>query len=164
MDDIGGTPLYYAVCSEATGIIKLLMKQGTQIQSTDDMQKELLFSAAKKGHEPVVKLLLEKDADVESKDSQYGRTLLSWAAENGHKAVVKLLLEKDADVECKDSQYGRTPLLWAAENGHEPVVGLLLGEAGLESKVQDIQMFRDIVGVVVLLHSPLSVDALARFL
>ncbi|KAF4197557.1 hypothetical protein CNMCM8694_002459 [Aspergillus lentulus] len=163
-DDIGGTPLYYAICRGHTGVLKLLMKRGTRIQSRDDIQKELLLSAAKRGHEQVVRILLDKDADVECKDSQYGRTPLSWAAENGHKAIVKLLLEKDADMKCKDSQYGRTPLSWAAKNGHEVVVRLLLENAGLETKVQDMHKFRDIVGVVVLLHVPLSVDALARFL
>jgi hypothetical protein len=162
-DDIGGTPFYYAICSKHSGVMKLLIKQGTQIQSKGDIKKELLLSAAKEGHEPVVKMLLEQDTDVESKDSQYNRTPLSWATEKGHKAVVKLLLEKDADLEFKDSQYGRTPLLWAAENGHEAVVELLLEKAGLESKVH-IQKFRDIIGVVILLHTPLSVDALARFL
>jgi ankyrin repeat protein len=40
-----------------------------------------------------VKLLLEKGANVESKDD-IGHTPLSWAAQNGHEAVVKLLLEK----------------------------------------------------------------------
>jgi ankyrin repeat protein len=44
----------------------------------------------------VVKLLLEKAVDVDSKDS-YGRTPLSWAAQNGHEGVVKLLLEKGAE-------------------------------------------------------------------
>ena len=48
-----------------------------------------------------MKLLLEKGADLESKDD-YGQTPLSWAAENGHEAVVKLLLEKGADLESKD--------------------------------------------------------------
>jgi ankyrin repeat protein len=63
----------------------------------------------------VVKLLLKKGADVESKDSR-GRTPLSWAAEKGHEEVMELLLEKGADVESKDTEYGQTPLSWAAEN------------------------------------------------
>ena len=93
-----------------------------------------LWWAAEKGHEAVVKLLLEKGADVESKDRYYGQTPLSWAAEKGHEAVVKLLLEKGADVESKD-EYGRTPLWWAAEKGHEAVVKLLLEKgADVESK------------------------------
>jgi ankyrin repeat protein len=48
-----------------------------------------------KGCEAVVKLLLDKGADLQSKD-KYGRTPLSWAAEKGHEAVVKLLLKKGA--------------------------------------------------------------------
>ena len=40
-----------------------------------------------------MKLLLEKGADLEARDS-LGRTPLWWAAGNGHEAVVKLLLEK----------------------------------------------------------------------
>jgi ankyrin repeat protein len=49
----------------------------------------------------VVKLFLDKGADVESK-GQDGRTPLSWAAENGDGAVVQLLLKKGAGVEPKD--------------------------------------------------------------
>jgi hypothetical protein len=64
-------------------------------------------------YQAVVKLLLEKGAELESKDEDYGRTPLSWAAGNGHEAVVKLLLEKGAELECKDKNYGQTPLLWA---------------------------------------------------
>ena len=85
----------------------------------------LLPWAAFCGHERVVQRLLEKGADVESKDAA-GQTPLLRAAENGHEAVVKLLLEKGADVESKDAKYGQTPLSWAARNGHEAVVELLL--------------------------------------
>jgi ankyrin repeat protein len=43
-----------------------------------------------------VKLLLEKGADVKSKDG-VGQTPLSRAAEGVHEAVVKLLLEEGAE-------------------------------------------------------------------
>jgi ankyrin repeat protein len=54
-----------------------------------------LSLAAGNVHEAVVKLLLEKNADIETKD-KYRRMPLSLAAGNGHKAVVKLLLGKGA--------------------------------------------------------------------
>jgi ankyrin repeat protein len=87
-----------------------------------------LPKAAVYGHREVVKLLLEKGADLEAKDPKSGRTPLSWAASNGHEAVVKLLLEKGAELESKDPGSGRTPLSWAASNGREAVVKLLLEE------------------------------------
>jgi ankyrin repeat protein len=40
-----------------------------------------------------VKLLVEKGANVESKDKR-GQTPLSWAAEFGYEAVVQLLVKK----------------------------------------------------------------------
>ncbi|KFY46703.1 hypothetical protein V494_00367 [Pseudogymnoascus sp. VKM F-4513 (FW-928)] len=87
------------------------------------------------GHEAVLKLLLEKNANIEVTYSPYSRTLLLWAAHNGHEAVVKLLLENNANIEAKDSPYSRTPLLWAAHNGHEAVVKLLLeNNASIETK------------------------------
>ncbi|RYP60841.1 hypothetical protein DL770_009919 [Monosporascus sp. CRB-9-2] len=89
--------------------------------------------AAGEGHELVVRLLVEKGADIEAKDG-YGRTPLSWAAGNGHEAVVRMLVEKGADIEAKDG-YGQTPLSWAAGNGHEAVMGMLVEKgAAIEAK------------------------------
>jgi ankyrin repeat protein len=84
----------------------------------------------RKGHEVVVKLLVEKGADMESKDSS-GRTPLWYAAT---KAVAQLLIEKGADVESKD-EWGRTPLSIAAENGQDAVIQLLIEKgADVDSK------------------------------
>ena len=49
--------------------------------------------AACQGHEAVVRLLLERGADIEAKDRD-GRTPLQWAMRNGHEAVVRLLHER----------------------------------------------------------------------
>jgi ankyrin repeat protein len=73
----------------------------------------------------VVKLLLEKGVDVDSKDMGVETPLLR-AAESGHQAVIKLLLGVEGvDPDSKDSRFGRTPLSWAAGHGHEAVVKLL---------------------------------------
>ncbi|KAK5635619.1 hypothetical protein RRF57_011331 [Xylaria bambusicola] len=58
--------------------------------------------AARNGHEEIVQLLVEKGADIESKDS-IGRTPLLWAAEEGHQEIVQLLVEKGADVNSKST-------------------------------------------------------------
>jgi ankyrin repeat protein len=91
-----------------------------------------LHIAAANGHEAVVKLLLEKDVDVDSKDRS-GRTPLSWAAENGHEPIVRLLVDHGGiDVNSKDTSNGQTPLSWAAENGQEAVVRLLIKCEGVD--------------------------------
>ncbi|KAH0542984.1 hypothetical protein FGG08_002672 [Glutinoglossum americanum] len=93
----------------------------------------LLQKAASNGHEPIVKLLLERGADIEAKDKD-GWTVLQRAVSNGHELVVNLLLERGADVEAKGK--GRwTVLQRAASNGHELVVNLLLERgADVEAK------------------------------
>jgi ankyrin repeat protein len=96
--------------------------------------------AAGGGHEAVVRPLLEKGADADSKATtksfEGDWTLLSFAA---HEAIVKLLLEKGADADSKTTpglfQEGRTPLSYAAERGYEAIVKLLLEKgADAESK------------------------------
>ena len=61
-----------------------------------------LMLAAMKDHTEVVKLLLEKGAEVNAKESTDSATALMMAANNGHAEVVKLLLEKSANVNMKD--------------------------------------------------------------
>jgi hypothetical protein len=91
-----------------------------------DCGRTLLSFAAGGGHDDIVRLLLEKGAEIEVKDGKYSYALLSWAARNGHEAVVKLLLEKGAEIEAEDDESGKTSLQWAAGNGHEAIVKLLL--------------------------------------
>jgi hypothetical protein len=45
----------------------------------------------------VVKVLLDRGADVKVKDTFYGATAMTWALDGKHVGVVRLLLEKSAD-------------------------------------------------------------------
>ena len=53
-----------------------------------------LLLAAANGQDIVVRLRLEKGADIQAKDREYDRTPLSWARANGHEAVIQLLPEE----------------------------------------------------------------------
>ncbi|KAK0704469.1 heterokaryon incompatibility protein-domain-containing protein [Lasiosphaeris hirsuta] len=64
--------------------------KGTEESVKDWAGRTPLQWAARQGHEAVVKLLLERGADIEAKDWA-GRTPLWWAASQGHEAVVRLL-------------------------------------------------------------------------
>ena len=65
--------------------------------------------SAKRGHEAVVRLLMESEGiKPDSKDSN-GYTPLTWAACYGHEAVAELLLKKGADAEANNND-GRTAL------------------------------------------------------
>ena len=58
------------------------------LDNVDDDDQTPLSWAAEEGHEAVVKLLLEKNADIESKDKIYDQNQLSWAALIGHTAAL----------------------------------------------------------------------------
>jgi ankyrin repeat protein len=82
---------------------------GRSVYLKDNYGQTPLSWAAKNGRDAGLMLLLQKGAELETKDNEYSRTPLSSAAENGRKAVVKLL-ENGAELETEDNAYGRTPL------------------------------------------------------
>ena len=83
-----------------------------------------LIKAAVYGRTEIVKLLLEKGADV-NKHNEGGETPLHYAAQHGHVRVVEILLEHGADVSAKGTGCG-TPLQWAGRNGQIKAAKLLL--------------------------------------
>jgi len=81
--------------------------------------------AAAKGHDVVVRLLLDKGADVDN--SSYRRPILV-AAEQGHKSTVELLLDRGAILNGPASRFEQSPpvLLVSGLHGHAEIVNMLL--------------------------------------
>ena len=128
--------IHIAAYSGNAGVVRLLCQEyGVDVNcSTSETLEEIpkkgitpLEWAARKGHQDVVKVLLDNNADVNASRHTDGATALYVAAQNGHGEVVKLLIDKSADVNAsRHTDDGSTALYVAAQNGHGEVVKLLL--------------------------------------
>ncbi|KAH9009933.1 ankyrin repeat-containing domain protein, partial [Lactarius deliciosus] len=94
-----------------------------------------LHCAASDGRLEVARLLLERNAEVNSRDDRGATPLLS-ASQNGHRDLVPLLLDHSADVRIRD-YHGNTPLRSAATKGHLDVARILLEHNAAEVNSQD---------------------------
>jgi ankyrin repeat protein len=98
----------------------------------------LLNAAVWEGHVDVVRLLLERGAEVNQANG-YGNTALICAICRAHEEMVSILITSGADPSRK-SHRGHTALMHASSVGYVPVVRLLLrsmGGVGLNERDQD---------------------------
>ncbi|KAK2812422.1 hypothetical protein FQN50_001423 [Emmonsiellopsis sp. PD_5] len=116
-------PLWFAATGGHGAIVRLLLENGQSAASINGFTP-ILNRAARSGTLPVMKILLENGADVNSKNFE-GWTPLHVAADAGQDAAVTVLLENGADINSKDA-YAQTPLRLATQNGYAAVVRTLL--------------------------------------
>ena len=74
--------------------VKAFLDKGVDVNAKTQYGATALSYASDKGHTEVVRLLLERGADPNVRDTFYGATPMSWAAPKGHVEVVRLLIEK----------------------------------------------------------------------
>jgi ankyrin repeat protein len=94
MTAFGGAPLGWlgGDSADAKEIAEMLIAAGADVNSADDNNKQtVLHSLVGGGVSPdVIKLLIEKGANVNTKDKK-GRTALHIAAQSGNMEVVEML-------------------------------------------------------------------------
>lgn len=111
--------------------VRILLKNGADVENGDIYGKTPLMMAAEKGKIHIVDILLEAKANVNTK-SPYGMTALMYAVE--HPEIVKVLLNAKADVNVKNCD-GNTALMRAAQWNETKSVKLLL-EAKADANVK----------------------------
>ena len=98
----------------------LAVAPGVDLEATDASGQTALMMAAIKGHEPSVKLLLDRGAKVDSD----GWTALHYAASRGHAEVARMLILRGANLDARSAN-GTTPVMLAARNEHFSTMELL---------------------------------------
>lgn len=115
----------FAAKSQSSLAIRILLRQGTDIDSVDTRNGSALFNQAGLGNEPGVKMLLDNGADPNGNDKPpYTRPLIA-AVYGGHINIAASLLQYGANANTID-QHGMTALWWAIAGDYVDIVQLLL--------------------------------------
>ena len=89
--------------------------------------ENLLFAAAKNGHEAVIDILVEAGVNLEATYEQTGLGVLELAAMNGHDSIVRFFFKRGARTQKNlDSNPIQTALYLAAMNGQAAAARALL--------------------------------------
>jgi len=101
----GFTPLHLAVMDGDLKVVAILLDQGANPNTTNQHDETSLMLIANKkniaeNEEPnyieIIKMLLDKGADVNAKNGDWGNTCLDNATKNGHQKIAKFLESKGA--------------------------------------------------------------------
>ena len=128
-------PLQVAASFGLGALIKDMLDEdhGCHINAGGGIYGTALQTAAVKGCEAIIYLLLDRGADINAQGGYYGNVLQA-AANDGQKALVRLLLDRGANINTQGGYYDNA-LQAAANGGHETVVRLLL-DMGAEINAQ----------------------------
>lgn len=128
-----GVPgLMLAVREPSLKVAQLLAQwPKTKVEVRNDKDESPLMLASLKGYLPLVKTLVEHDADV----NKPGWTPLHYAASTGQVPVMAYLLDQSAYLDA-ESPNGTTPLMMAAMYGSPEAVKLLI-QAGADLNLKN---------------------------
>uniref|UniRef100_A0AAY4B0I7 K Homology domain-containing protein n=1 Tax=Denticeps clupeoides TaxID=299321 RepID=A0AAY4B0I7_9TELE len=119
------TALTYACAGGFLDVVKVLLKEGANIEDHNENGHTPLMEAASAGHVEVARVLLEYGAGINTHSNEFKESALTLACYKGHLDMVRFLLEAGADQEHKTDEM-HTALMEACMDGHVEVARLLL--------------------------------------
>jgi ankyrin repeat protein len=142
----GMTALHWAASNNDADLAAMLIHAGANVRAATRINGYTpLLLAAKAGHAPVIRTLLERGADPTA-TSVSGTSPLMLAAAAGSVDAATVLLDAGADINAKESARGQTAIMFAAAYNRVPVVRLLAqrgADVSATSKVVDLHSFTE---------------------
>ena len=136
--EVGRDHVLVAACKSGDDSLVLsLINSGVNVNCLVDFfngEWSPLMRASAEGHTEIVKVLLERGAQVDLQNN-VGLTALMMASDSGCTEIVKVLLERGAQVDLPDN-VGWTALMMASDSGCTDIVKLLL-ERGAQVDLQN---------------------------
>ena len=127
--------LYKAITNKDKPAVSRLLADHANpsyVRSASRFQKtDMLITAVKAGDSEVVRMLVDKGAELEWKDT-YGRTALMYAVAANKATIVDLLLEVGANVNANDGK-GYSVLTAAKDSGDDDMKALI------EDKIEELK-------------------------
>ncbi len=92
------TSLILSAKNAHDGVVRLLVRRGASLESSDQIGRTALHTACDNGHRSTALELLDLGADVNAVDKQ-GNTSLHYCAQKNCAAIARLLLDRGIDTE-----------------------------------------------------------------
>jgi len=118
----GEQALMHAAWKGQRAAVEWLLAHGAQVNRAGDEWSALHY-AVFAGHEDLVRLLLERGADVNAR-APNGSSVLMMAAREGHASLAELLLAHGADPGLRN-MYGDDAMTWALRRRHAGIARTL---------------------------------------
>ena len=125
-NSLGETALKYAVMTRSLGIVRALLDTDADVNEVSTGEP-LIVVVVKRGYLDMLKLFLEKGANVNALDLEEA-SILAAAASHGYTKIVSLLLDQGAkiDFDSRGEFSGGPPLVHAVSGVQMETVRLLL--------------------------------------
>ena len=120
------SPLYYAALLGLVESTRELLALGYDVNALGGRYGTALVAAAMNGNESMVRLLVDRDAEVICFGGVVFGSPLQAACYSGSESIVRLLIERGASVNSNRGTKHNTPLQVACEFGYESLVRLLI--------------------------------------
>jgi ankyrin repeat protein len=109
------TALHYAAANGHVKTVKFLLKNGAEVNSTDELGFTPLRLAISNNHQNIIEALLDEKSTDPNISDIFGLTALHVAAENGNNKTLQLLIKHNGNIKITTDTYKDTLIHSAAQ-------------------------------------------------